>query len=247
MMIKAAYDVLGTPTNLKRWNLKENDDCVLCGKSPCNLKHILSGCTVALTGGRYTWRHDRVLKSIVAATEHEVTKHNQAPEKTKSKMVTFVKKGQKAKAQKTVRSSIFGAGDDWVVNSDLVTRLVVPKDLADTTKRPDIVMISRRIKRVILCELTCPWEENAEWAHERKLEKYEELKNEIMSNSWAVSVYAVEVCGRGFVSRSLRGYLTAIGCDNKKIKAVVKECCEAAERSAVSIYMSRNEQWSPRE
>ena len=52
-----------------------------------------------------------------------------------------------------------------------MTRLVVPIDLADSTKR------------VILCKLTCPWEENAEWAHERKLENYEELKNEIESNS----------------------------------------------------------------
>jgi len=247
MMIKSSYDVLGTPANLKRWNLQEDDSCVLCAKSPCNLKHILSGCNVALTGGRYTWRHDKVLKIIAEATECEVARHNLDPVKTKSKTVAFVKKGEKARPRKVSKASIFGAGDDWVVNCDLASRLVVPIDLADTTKRPDIVMISRRIRRVILCELTCPWEENAEWAHERKLEKYEELKNEIESNGWAVSVYAVEVCGRGFASRSLRGYLTAIGCNNKKIKAVVKECCEAAERASVSIYMSRNEQWSPRE
>ena len=36
----------------------------------------------------------------------------------------------------------------------------------------------------------------------------------------------------------------AIGCSNKKIKITVKECCEAAERSSVNIYMSRNDGWS---
>ena len=56
MMIKSAYDVLGTPANLKTWKLQESDQCVLCEKSPCNLKHILSNCSVALGGGRYTWR-----------------------------------------------------------------------------------------------------------------------------------------------------------------------------------------------
>ena len=107
------------------------------------------------------------MKSIVAETECEID--NQAPSKNKSKTVAFVKKGQKVKgqkseAQKSRNAAVFGAGDDWVVNSDLETRLVIPKDLADTAKRPDLVMISRRIRRVILCQLTCPWEENAEWA-----------------------------------------------------------------------------------
>ena len=35
------------------------------------------------------------------------------------------------------------------------------------------LVTSRRRKMVVLCELICPWEENAEWAHESKLEKYE--------------------------------------------------------------------------
>ena len=67
MMIKSVYDVLGTPANLKRWNLQESDQCVLCDKSPCNLltktTYILSNYSVALVGGRYTWSPDRVLSA----------------------------------------------------------------------------------------------------------------------------------------------------------------------------------------
>ena len=74
-MIKSAYDVLGTPSNLKSWKLQESDVCVLCNKSPCNLKHILSNCSVALVSGRYTWRHDRVLKCIVTASEAIINEH----------------------------------------------------------------------------------------------------------------------------------------------------------------------------
>ena len=65
----------------------------------------------------------------------------------------------------------FFVADDWVVISDLDTQLVVPTEIAITSLRPDIVLWSRKGKAVVLCELTCPWEENAEWAHERKLGK----------------------------------------------------------------------------
>ena len=57
-------------------------------------------------------------------------------------------------------------------------------------------------------------------------------------------LFAVEVGCRGFTSKSLRGFLMAIGCSNRKIKNTVRECCEAAERASVDIYLSRNEGWS---
>lgn len=41
MMIKSAYDVLGTPANRKTWKLQDSDECTLCGESPCNLKHVV--------------------------------------------------------------------------------------------------------------------------------------------------------------------------------------------------------------
>lgn len=248
MMIKSAYDVLGTPANLKTWNLQESDKCVLCDKAPCNLKHILSNCSVALVGGRYTWRHDRVLKCIVSVIDPIVNDHNSKPGKPRNNAITFLRKGQartsKAKAQ---RPSVLGTADDWVVVSDLETQLVVPREIAITSLRPDVVLWSKKGKTVVLCELTCPWEENAEWAHERKLTKYEGLKNEIANNGWSVKVFAVEVGCRGFASRSLRSFLTAIGGSNRKIKSALKECCEVAERASVDIYLSRNDRWSKRD
>ena len=71
--------------------------------------------------------------------------------------------------------------------------------------------------------------------------------NEIASDGWFVKVFAVEVGCRGFASRSLRSYLTAIGGSNRKIKGAVKECCEVAERASVDIYLSRNEGWTKRD
>ena len=204
----------------------------------------MSNCSVALYGGRYTWRHDRILKYIVSTCEEIVTKYNATPHSVKpTTNVRILRKGQPAptKAKKETRRCILGVGNDWTVMCDLTTQLVVPEDIAITSLRPDIVMMSRKSKAVILCELTCPWEENAEWAHERKLAKYEELKNQMMDNGWSVRLYAVEVGCRGFASRTLRGFLKDMGCSNRNIKKTGKDCCEAAERSSVSIYMSRTE------
>ena len=38
-----------------------------------------------------------------------------------------------------------------------------------TAQHPDMVVVSRSLKTMLLVELTVPWEENMEWAHERKL------------------------------------------------------------------------------
>ena len=59
-LLKFTYDLLLTPSNLVPWNKKEDAACAPC-KVYANPKHILSRCKVALTRGRYRWRHDQVL------------------------------------------------------------------------------------------------------------------------------------------------------------------------------------------
>ena len=57
---------------------------------------------------------------------------------------------------------------------DLKTSLQFPVDIVQTEKRPDIVVWSNS-KSVLLIELTVPWEENREEAHEQKKNHYEML------------------------------------------------------------------------
>ena len=44
-----------------------------------------------------------------------------------------------------------------------------------TTLRPDILLVSESTKNIIIMELTVPWEDCFEEAHERKRTKYEHL------------------------------------------------------------------------
>ncbi|KAI8494393.1 hypothetical protein Bbelb_276190 [Branchiostoma belcheri] len=75
-LVKAVYDLLPTPVNKKRWGMQEEESCGLCGKRG-TLSHILSGCKVALSQGRYRWRHDRVLRVLAAVLEEERTRKRQ--------------------------------------------------------------------------------------------------------------------------------------------------------------------------
>ena len=63
-IIRAVYDQLATAENLTKWKLSQGRSCGMCGE-PQTLKHVISSCREALGSGRYTWRHNEVLKEIV--------------------------------------------------------------------------------------------------------------------------------------------------------------------------------------
>ena len=62
--INAGVNTLPSFDNLKRWGKRTSDRCPFCGNIQ-TLAHILSNCTVALDQGRFTWRHNSVLMSII--------------------------------------------------------------------------------------------------------------------------------------------------------------------------------------
>ena len=64
--MNAGINTLPTLDNLRRWGKRVNDRCPFCGNIQ-TLLHVLSNCPVSLDQGRYTWRHDSVLLSIVSA------------------------------------------------------------------------------------------------------------------------------------------------------------------------------------
>ena len=62
--MNAGLNTLPSLDNLKRWGKRVSDRCPFCGNTQ-TLLHILSNCPVALDQGRYTWRHDSVLTSLI--------------------------------------------------------------------------------------------------------------------------------------------------------------------------------------
>ncbi|KAJ8403133.1 hypothetical protein AAFF_G00360490 [Aldrovandia affinis] len=76
-IIRATYDVLPTPKNLHQW-FGEDPSCALC-QTPATLRHILTGCKTSLSQGRYTWRHNQVLRQLAITLEGRRTTNNALP------------------------------------------------------------------------------------------------------------------------------------------------------------------------
>ena len=71
--VRSSIDFLPTLSNLKCWGKRTNARCPLC-KNNETLCHVLNNCSVSLNQGRYTWRHDSILRHIVQLLQAPSTK-----------------------------------------------------------------------------------------------------------------------------------------------------------------------------
>ncbi|MGY8822251.1 MAG: reverse transcriptase domain-containing protein, partial [Pseudomonadales bacterium] len=246
--IAATYDTLPSPNNLHRWGLSSTKSCPLCSSQSCTVAHVLSGCHFSLDNGRYTFRHDSVLKEIVLTLKEFLVSKGPSV-KSKIHKVKFVRPGhqQSLKLKTTPNTEILHLSSDWVLIDDLEEKLVFPKHIVKTSdikQRPDIVLYSDKLRRVILLELTCPCEENFSARHENKIKRYSPLKELCEEAKWTCDIFAFEVGARGYCSKSLSFMLKRLGLSNKLIKSVSLSAKMAALRASFWIWISRDDtQW----
>ena len=243
-LLRSVFDLLPSPTNLHMWGLSDNTKCALCKEKYCNLQHILSSCKQSLADGRYRWRHDKVLKVIAQSISNEL------PSQIHSRVqplppIQFVPAGSKTRLKPNVRTpnGLLHKSNDWTLLVDVGKQLRIPQEIICTNLRPDIVLYSRQGKCVILVELTVPWEDNLDEAHQRKAAKYAELVSNIEANGWRTYYFSVEVGTRGFPSISLRRMFLNIGFSSRKAHLGCKAAGKAAEESSHWLWLKREDQW----
>lgn len=83
------------------------------------------------------------------------------------------------------------------MEADLGRQLHFPRMNCTTALRPGMVLWTTARKAALLPELTVPWEEGLEAAHERKRAKYADLNGDCRQSGWKVKLYPVEVGARG--------------------------------------------------
>ena len=243
-ILRATYDVLPSPKNLHQW-YGEDPTCALC-PTPATLKHILTGCKTSLTQGRYTWRHNQVLKSLAAVLESKRNTINSLPMRASTSITalsTFVREGQKRPNHPPLQSEVgqLTRARDWKMLVDIGQQLVFPAEIAATTLRPDLLLWSPSLKSVYITELTVPWENSVEEAYERKKLRYTELAADAQQRGWKAKVYPVEVGCRGFVASSTIKLLKDLGIHGQALRHTVRSLSEAAERSSQWIWMKRKD------
>ena len=242
-LVKAVYDLLPTPQNKKTW-FGEEGSCCLCGELG-TLNHILSGCKVALSQGRYRWRHDQVLRELAHSVELKRKESNGNKKDRERRNIMFIKPGEKAqKRNQQLTHSYLDEASDWTLTTDLDGKLRVPREVADTQLRPDMILISRKTKRIGIVELTVPGEERIEVSGELKRAKYAPLEVEGRRNGWAVRVWTVEVGCRGFPATSMAGFLKDMGVRGGDRARTLKRIAAEAERCSRAIWLwSKKQTW----
>ena len=213
------------------------------------MTHILSGCKVALSQGRYKWRHDKVLKELVSAVQTKVTENCNKVENRKTR-IQFVKEGQKV--DKTVKEeenfSYLTAAKDWKVTVDLDKNLKIPTEICNTSLRPDLTIVSRKTRQIGIVELTVPNEDRVEVSGELKRLKYEQIAQEGRRNGWRVRIWAVKIGCRGFPAVSMSTFLKDIGYRGGIKKKVIEKMSKIAEEASHSLWKaSHYKKWGGKE
>ena len=212
--INAGLNTLPSGDNLKRWGKRTSDLCNVCSlRKKQTLAHILSYCNMALEQGRYTWRHDSVLRTIF----------------------NFIRGNLKDGYELFTDLGGLGAGNGGTI----------PPDILVTTQRPNIFLVNRNLRKVILFELTVPWDTNVVSSHDLKVNKYGPLVNDL-SREFRVESYCFEVSARGQLSKANKARLKSflLECTGMKRQSAVQlitNVSKAALLGSFSIFSARNE------
>ena len=141
----SAFDTLSSPSNLQRWHITTEPSCFLCGKEICTAAHILGACKVALSQGRFTFRHDSVLTDLTDTLNAFMVNLTARPPKLNNG-IEFVKAGEKVPTRRSKSTGILQLASDWVLIADLKDHYVFPPHITITTLCPDIVIYSNSLK-----------------------------------------------------------------------------------------------------
>jgi hypothetical protein len=264
--VNAQQLTLPSEDNLRRWGISSpNAHCGLltaredgshgpaCGKPYPTALHVLTSCQAALQQGRYTWRHNSVLLVMKQHLVPHIRAINDGRHKfpTDRKLVWKREDGSWYKPDNVTRAraprslcDYLARATDWQIlfdlpGNDVFTYHVFPPEIAITTARPDVLLVSRKNKWALALELTCPKEERVSDAHQLKADKYAHLSDDAL-NGWLVSTWPFEVGCRGFVAKSTLKVLRAFHFTRPQQQEIKLQLEDAARRCSYYIWCSRH-------
>lgn len=245
-VLHASINWVKTPDLLKIWGLRKECHCLLCGAKQCSLHHIIANCQYSLNNKRYTWRHDSVLRVFHSFLSEHLAEINKKSASTAIPPLysSFVAAGSSGhKKPLDSKCSLLSGAKDWSLLVDFDScPIVFPPEIFATNSRPDIIIWSVKLKKVILIELTCPAEEGIANAEARKLLRYSDLVEQIRSlTGWHCTLFTAEVGARGFVAFSSRRCMNALGLKGPVVRRFIVAASEVAAKCSYFIYLSHGE------
>ncbi|VDI32812.1 Hypothetical predicted protein [Mytilus galloprovincialis] len=153
--------------------------CTLCKDQPASLQHMLSSCQVVLKDGRYTWRHDSVLKTIEARLD--INRRKKRKVKKNITFINFVKAGGKhtLRLLDPCNSNRLASYCRYSATYELPSR-----NSSNIAKIRYMVLRSWGTRQTVLMELTVPWGQRMNEAYEMMTEKYQQLVEDCQKKGW---------------------------------------------------------------
>jgi hypothetical protein len=244
-LINAISGTNCTAANHHKW-FGSSRSCHLCQTPLPGLRHILGACQVALEQGRFTWRHDSVLSALLHLLSTYFEAHNKSKPAKKSANQkpyhkVFVAAGAPLPRRVTSPNDHpFCKASDWRVAADLAGSDYDFNLFSTSARRPDILIWSERLKRLLIVELTVPCEENITSWHAKKRERYTPDAEHAQSCGWDVDILPIEVGARGFVAKSFLPLLKAINYPHVKRKSLLDQISRIALECSTIIYTQRH-------
>lgn len=222
-------------------------------------------------GGRYAWRHNQVLRVIGLACGKLVKEVNKDFAKSRvlgwsslepvpedQRLIEFHKAGKFKRRRKPTAAMkklgwLWGHADDWEASFHLSEwglnefgSYSFPADVCLTTQNPDGYLISRESRRLVVIELTCPWEDRMEHWHNEKTKTYQALCTGARSNGWQVYQLSLEVGARGHIRNTFYRDLKGLGMPKAQIQALSSDVVDVARKSSFVIFINRfNKRFQP--
>ena len=188
---------------------------------------------------RHTWRHNQTLKVFFNLLRNKTDNFNEGKILTWQVMnkVKFHKQGRhECNNTRTKSTADDICNESRKVTTDIDSVLVF--SIVVTKKRPDLVIWNEKDKRVMLLELSSPWEENFEQVEEWNVKRYEELIGEYEEHKWEIEFYNIAVDCRGFLEKCVLSLLgIPFGYIKKKIKKITAELRKTAEKASLFIWL----------
>ena len=245
-LLRSVYDVLPTPVNLQTRKLtKTLPVSFAAGQETWSISYLLAELH------SQTEDTDFSMTRFSARSQQALTWHGRRSQQGRQSqplssifVINFVEGGKALTNNRSTEIGLLVAARDWELLVDLKGQLKFPPFVATTMLRPDVLLLSRATKRVVLIELTVPWEERIEEAHERKKAKYQPLLDECRLRGWKTWNLSVEVGSRGFAGQSLWRAFRVLGITGMTRRRAIEDVCKQAESASQWLWQKREQKWT---
>ena len=178
----------------------------------------MNSCSVFLSQGRFTWRHDSILVNMLKQLKNAIC--------TNSNSIHFF----------------------FDMPGCTTTGGTFPVNIIFSKLRPYIVIVNTKRKSVHLVKLTVPFEHNISKAHERKTHKYADMVFDISQTGYNCNLTCIEIGSRGLVTPETNKSISEIfsSIKAKPPKSLKKYLSKIAILSSYTIWYARHEpSWGP--